>query len=133
MTSEELGALGLSAWENFCPGNKVWLMGRVSNSFGVYVIRRNVVFQRTRGASDIVYVGSATNKRGLKGRISQYFSPGPTQSTNKRILALVSDSQHHQIAWVETETKARAVALEQELIDRYVTDHGQRPPENLKG
>ncbi len=83
--------------------------------------------------SDILYIGCATYATGLRGRISQYFSPGPTQSTNKRILALVRNSPDYYISWVETETKGQAKSLEQDLLDRYIADHGERPPENLRG
>jgi hypothetical protein len=80
-----------------------------------------------------VYIGSACNQNGLRGRISQYFSPGPTPITNRRILALIGESADYEIGWLAVAVKSRAVGLEQELLERYFTDHGERPPQNLKG
>src|SRR5690242_1787748 len=70
---------------------------------------------------------------GLRGRINQYYSPGPPQPTNKRIIALVGESYGYEIGWVEVPAKFDAVALEQRLLERYAAlDCGDRPPQNLK-
>ena len=133
MDSQQLRALGFMTWQAFHPDHKRQLASCLPSCFGVYVIRRGTTVQRGRGMSDILYIGCATYATGLRGRISQYFSPGPTQSTNKRILALVRNSPDYYISWVETETKGQAKSLEQDLLDRYIADHGERPPENLRG
>lgn len=132
MDSAVLSQMGFSEWRPFNRQNKKELVSAVPQSVGVYAIRRDSPFTPLRGSSDILYVGSATNQKGLRGRISQYFSPGPTQWTNKRILALVSDSTSYQISWILTETIARAKALEQELLEEYLGEHGELPPENLR-
>jgi hypothetical protein len=77
--------------------------------------------------------GSACNQNGLRGRISQYFSPGPTQITNKRILALVAEADHYEIGWCAVAAKSRAVGLEQELLERYFTDHGKDHRKTSRG
>jgi hypothetical protein len=112
---------------------KAELLRKVPSQFGVYVVRATKAVKRIRGESDIVYIGSACNQNGLRGRISQYFSPGPTQITNKRILALIEESADYEIGWRPVAAKSRVVELEQELLERYFTDHGERPPQNFKG
>jgi hypothetical protein len=98
----------------------------------VYVIRRRQSYQRRLGESDICYVGSAVNQQGLKMRIRQYFHPGPTQLTNKRILALVGDSSEFELAFVEGESMPQAKMLEATILDNYERDHAQLPPENKR-
>lgn len=132
MTSEDLSSAGFSDWLPFNCRTKKELLRSVPKTFGVYVIRRDKPFSRVRGTSDILYIGSAANQQGLHGRTGQYFSPGPTQWTNKRILALVGDSTNFQIAWLEAETIAKAKSLEQELLELYLGEHGELPPENLR-
>jgi hypothetical protein len=88
---------------------------------------------RIRGESDIIYVGSACNQNGLKGRLRQYFSPGPTQFTNIRIMALVGDSEEYDVGWCKVAAKSDAVWLEQSLLERYFEHHSEKPPENKKG
>jgi len=112
---------------------KVELLRKVPSEFGVYVVRATDELKRIRGESDIVYIGSAGNQNGLRGGISQYFSPGPTQITNRRILALIGASADYEIGWLAVAAKSRAVGLEQELLERYFTDYGERSPQNLKG
>ena len=132
MNSEDLSKTGFSEWQPFNRQTKKELLRSVPKSFGIYAIRRDRPFSRVRGASDILYIGSAANQKGLRGRIRQYFSPGPTQWTNKRILALVADASNYQISWLQTDSIAKAKALEQELFDRYEQEHGDLPPENLR-
>ena len=120
-------------WMAFNRRGKDELLTKISSEFGVYVVRSLTSLRRRVGESDIVYIGSACNQNGLRGRIAQYFSPGPTQITNKRILALVGDSGDYEIGWSVAASKSRAVGLEQELLERLFSDHGERPPQNLKG
>ena len=133
MTTEDLKAKGFVSWSKFNSVRKAELLLRLPRKFGVYVIRANKPVKRARGESDIVYFGSACNQNGLRGRINQYFSPGPTQPTNKRIIALVGESDDYEIGWFQVPAKSDAVALEQRLLERYIADHGERPPQNLKG
>jgi hypothetical protein len=98
----------------------------------VYVIRRRQDYQRRVGESDILYVGSAVNQQGLKIRIRQYFHPGPTQRTNKRILALIADSAEFELAYVEAKSIPEAKTLEATILDNYERDHAELPPENKR-
>ena len=114
----------------FSPSVRARLLAILPDNYGVYAIRRDTPLPRVQGSSDIVYIGSATNQKGLKNRIGQYFSPGPTQSTNKRILALITRPQGYEIGWVVMPTITEAKAFEQELLDGYLRDHSELPPEN---
>lgn len=133
MTTSDLQKEGFVAWMAFNGSEKAELLRKVPSQFGVYVVRATKAVKRIRGESDVVYIGSACNQNGLRGRISQYFSPGPTQITNRRILGLVGESADYEIGWLAVAAKSRAVGLEQELLERYFTDHGERPPQNFKG
>ena len=64
---------------------------------------------------------------------SKYYSPGPSQLTNRRIMALVAESEAYEIGWCEVVAKSDAVGLEQRLLERYFEQHGERPPQNMKG
>jgi excinuclease UvrABC nuclease subunit len=89
-------------------------------------------YQRAVGSSDVLYVGSATNAQGLKTRLRQYFHPGPTQRTNKRIMALVADCTDFEVAFVETKSIPDAKMLEATILEKYERDHGELPPQNLR-
>jgi hypothetical protein len=109
VTTDKLHAEGFVFWIAFNRLGKAELLRYVPSQFGVYVVRATKTVKRIRGESDIMYIGSACNQNGLRGRISQYFSPGLTQITNKRILALVAEADHYKIGWLATATKFRAV------------------------
>lgn len=133
MTTSDLEKEGFVAWMAFNRLGKAELLRKVPSQFGVYVVRATKEIKRIRGESDIVYIGSACNQNHLRGRISQYFSPGPTQITNRRMLTLIGESTEFEIGWLAVAIKSRAVGLEQEFLERYFTDHGERPPQNFKG
>ena len=97
MTTQDLQVNGFAHWGRFNRRAKAELLKRVPRAFGVYIIRKTEPVKRSRGESDIVYVGSACNQNGLRGRINQYYSPGPTQFTNRRILELVGESDDYEI------------------------------------
>jgi excinuclease UvrABC nuclease subunit len=132
LKSHDLTRAGFCNWRAFNPRGRKELLRDAPKSFGVYAIRRDTDFSRIRSASDIVYIGSATNQDGLWRRIGQFFSPGHLQSTNKRILALIGETVNYQIAWLLTDTKAKAKALESELLEHYEQEHGELPPENKR-
>ena len=82
MDSTALKAHGISTWAAFVHLTERELLATLPTSAGVYVILLAQSEQRRRGASDIAYIGRAGNQNGLRGRVRQYFHPGPTQSTN---------------------------------------------------
>jgi hypothetical protein len=124
--------LGFVDWQKINRASENDLLRRLPRSHGAYVMRRNAAYARVCDISDILYVGSATNGNGLKGRIRQYFHPGPTQRTNRRILALVGDSDCYEISWKQTESIGEARQLEQDILDTYLANHRELPPENRK-
>ena len=115
---------GISGWY---PLNKDSLK-HAPISHGIYVFRiaQGKCFGRFKGESDILYIGSAEGSRGLKGRLPQYFSPGRTQWTNTRILAMTK-KYPMEVAWCPS---AEPRNLELELLRRYFEDHDELPPFN---
>jgi hypothetical protein len=70
------------------------------------------------------------NQQGLKMRIGQYLQSGPTQRTNKRILALLADSSEFEFAYIEAKSIPEAKMLEATILDKFERDHAELPPEN---
>jgi hypothetical protein len=130
MNSADLSSAGFRQWTRFNRSSEKQLLLIAPQQEGVYAIRRRTPFQRRRGTSDIVYVGSAVNRvGGLQTRCRQYFHPGPTQHTNKRILALCGDCDDFEIAFFIVKP---AKGMESDLLNRYEVEHGELPPENRR-
>jgi excinuclease UvrABC nuclease subunit len=132
MNSVDLSAAGFSEWYTFSRATEKSLLRHAPSSPGAYVLRRRQSYPRRIGASDITYIGSAANADGLRGRLRQYFHPGPTQSTNKRILELCGESDQYEVAFTISDSRARAKAVEANLLEHYVAEHGELPPENRR-
>jgi len=132
MKSSDLSSYGFGPWLPFSKVGKSRLIASLPDGPGVYVLRSCHEFTRKKGSSDILYFGKGTNERGIKHRIRQYFSPGPTQRTNIRILDLVGDSSDYELAFVETTSIPEATMLEATLLDKYESEHGELPPENKR-
>src|SRR2546426_6740882 len=82
MDSASLQYRGIGSWVAFACTTEREVLAGLPTSPGVYVMLLGELEQRRRGSSDIAYIGRATNQNGLRGRVRQYFHPGPTQSTN---------------------------------------------------
>ena len=132
MRSTDLSGHGFGTWFPFSKAGKFALIASLPAAPGVYAIRCCREFTRNRGSSDILYFGSATNAQGIKNRIRQYFSPGPTQRTNIRILALIGDCDDYELAFVVTMSIPEAKMLEATLLEKYEGEHGELPPENKR-
>ncbi len=132
MNSLELASYGLEKWMAFNLINEKNLLANTPPRLGVYAIRRRNPYRLRKGESDLVYIGSAANQQGLSMRLRQYFHPGPTQATNRRILNLVEKSNDFEVAFAVVSSPAKAKALEAELLERYEADHAGLPPENLR-
>lgn len=132
MRSSDLSQQGFGAWSPFNRQAARSLVAKLPAKPGAYVLRCCRDYNRKAGSSDILYIGSATNSEGLKKRLYQYFHPGPTQHTNKRILALVADCADFEVAFIETKSIPEAKALEATLLEKYEIDHGELPPENKR-
>jgi excinuclease UvrABC nuclease subunit len=131
MRSADLATDGFGGWSRFNLQEERNLSRTLPASYGVYAIRNRNDYQRLRGQSDIYYIGCATNAKGLRNRINQMFHPGPTQSTNKRILKELNKTSTLEISYFETST-AMARMLEAALLERYESDHGELPPGNRR-
>ncbi len=130
MDSQSLTAEGFSVWLPFNTASCDAMLAAAPTEVGVYVIRRNTPFPRIRDESDILYIGSATNRDGLRMRLRHYFHPGPTQWTNQRLLARCGDSSDYDISFVTCANEDAALELEIGLLTRYRGDHLELPPEN---
>lgn len=133
MDSTALGVHGISNWAAFGQLVDRQLLASLPTSPGVYAILFAQPEPRRRGSSDIAYIGRAVNQNGLRGRVRQYFHPGPTQSTNiamrQRICA---PGCTLRLGFVATNTAARARRLESDLLLRFEEEHGELPPYNLQ-
>jgi excinuclease UvrABC nuclease subunit len=132
MRSPDLASYGFGTWSPFSKAGKSALINSLPVRPGVYAIRCCREFTRKNGSSDILYLGSATNAQGVRHRIRQYFSPGPTQRTNIRILALIGDCDDYELAFVVTKSIPEAKMLEATLLEKYEGEHGELPPENKR-
>ena len=132
MNSNDLAKKGFQIWYRFSKETEQSLISILPISTGVYVIRREHPFGRLFGQSDIFYIGSATNIRGLKGRIRQYFHPGPSQKTNQRILALLESLNDLELSFLECFSPIEAKNLEKILLYLYEDEHGELPPLNRR-
>ena len=132
MDSNSLGQKGFERWQDFSLKAEATLTTGLPASNGVYVIKNDTSFGRFVGESDIIYIGSANNENGLRGKILQYFKPGPTQSTNKRINGILHLRPGLKISYVLKPSTDDANALESSLLKEYDRQHGELPPANRK-
>lgn len=105
------------------------VLENMPNTPGVYAIRGP---RRRAYPSDIIYIGSAANARGLHGRIHQYFHPGSGQRTARRIHQRITTEQDLEISYSTTDTWADAKCLEAQLLYRFETSFGCLPEENKR-
>jgi hypothetical protein len=133
LDSSDLDDAGFSTWSPFHSGSERGLLTILPLSFGVYAVRCQDWHQTVKGRSDLDYIGSAANQQGLRNRIRQYFHPGPTQSTDQRVIGHVSQSARHEIAFEVCEPQDAAKTLELALLRQYELVHGELPPVNRRG
>lgn len=132
MRSSNLSKYGFGAWLPFNRKGERALLSLLPREPGVYALKFCRDYPRRIGNSDLLYIGVATNNEGIRKRLYQYFHPGPTQRTNKRILALVADNEDFEVAFAIARSVPEAKMLEATLLENYETDHGELPPENKR-
>ena len=132
MKSIDLSNEGFVSWNKFSLKNEISLKRLLSKEPGVYIIKTSNLFGRFVGQSDIVYIGSATNIRGLRGRIQQHYHPGPTQSTNLRINSMMQSRDDLFLASAICLTTREAKEREKHLLALYEVDHSELPPLNRR-
>ena len=101
------------------------------NQQGTYVIRKGggQRFNRLQGETDIMYIGSATGKGGLKTRLRWYLHPGSRQPTNLRIHQMIT-KYSLEVAWCPNDEPEN---FEYRLLNQYDQDHDELPPLNRAG
>src|SRR5437870_5447990 len=103
MNSAGLLHRGFSAWLRFNRANERQILEAAPTEPGVYCIRCTAeVFSFNKGQSDILYIGSAANRGGIRTRLRQYLHPGHAQRTNLRMLARCGESDDYQVAFTVT-------------------------------
>src|ERR1035437_536865 len=132
MQSSDLTKYGFGNWLAFNWTNESSFLSQLPSQPGAYAIRRDKPYQRRIGSSHILYFGSATNTKGLKYRLYQYFHPGHLQRTNIRILNLGGDSRDFEVSVALTDSIPDAKFLESTLLAEYEAEHGELPPENKR-
>lgn len=130
MKSSDLKDRGFGAWCTFVLEVEHQLLGDLPTATGVYSMRFPTEQARLRGTSDIAYIGKATNQKGLRGRVRQYFHPGWRQSTNLAMKARLVEGMLLEFAYTVTAGVGDAVSLESELLLAFEGEHGERPPFN---
>lgn len=95
---------------------------------GIYIIRmaNGQRFGRLNGESDILYIGCTRCRGGLRQRLFQYFHPGSTQWTNRRINEIMK-KYPIEVAWHPCQNPQN---LEHSLLKKYLEDHDELPPFN---
>lgn len=132
MRCADLAHWNFSGWAPFNRGHRSLIIDNLPSIPGVYVVGARTASPMKRGRSDLVYVGSAANQDGLRLRIRQYYHPGPSQVTNKRILSLITASDDHFLSYLTAPSGEVAKKWETAILNRFYQEHGQLPPENKR-
>ncbi len=153
MDSQDLRGEGLDGWYPFnhpqfpCAssytfggtllddsGYYPWLLARIPARPGVYLVRALEPIGRWLGFSDILYVGRATGRRGLRGRLAGYVRSRLWQGRSPIWDAweMMSGYEAFEIGWFVTQIQAEATWLERELMARYERALGELPPLNSR-
>ena len=128
MNSTSLSQTGFTRWMAFKPDSEGVLLSALPATPGVFVLRRRRPCVHLRRQSDIAYIGVGANRNGLRARIQQCFHPGPTQTTNQRILAAIGESDGYEVGWRECSDEGAAQKTKHDLLDWYQRDYGELPP-----
>lgn len=137
MESRILDVSGFSQLPDY---NKDWedLKKSLQPNFGVYVIKYETPFGRFNGdKSDIVYIGSAAGKGGLKQRISPYLkSPNKIpkiQKTNRRISMMINKEPKKFKIWSKICKKSKnSTDTERKMLEKYFKCYKELPPQNRR-
>jgi hypothetical protein len=131
MDSASLQTCGVGSWMAFTCDTEPSVLANLPSGVGVYVVLLGEQAACRRGASDIAYIGKATNRGGLRGRVRQYFHPGPTQSTNIAMRSRLNARRCAlRIGFTVSDSGPAARRLESDLLIAFEKEHGQLPPYN---
>jgi len=125
MNSITLLNLGFCEWKSLenaiksAPENK-----------GVYAFRSSTSIPLTIGLSDIMYIGRAqSDSKGshtIKHSLREYKHPGHSQKTKIRV-GQKALAERWQVSWMLADAPKQ---MECDLLQRFVCEHGEKPPEN---
>ena len=78
--------------------------------------------------SEVIYIGCAANARGLRGRILQYFRPGPSQHTNHRVRNFIGSSGNAYLLFYRSAASSQqARTLEYQILTDFVHQNRRLP------
>ena len=133
MDGKSLQVSGVGSWFEFSRAAERDLLRVLPESPGIYVVLFPLPQPRALGLSDIAYIGKATNQKGLRGRVRQYYHPGPTQSTNIAMNGRICQPGCQlRLGFAICSTGPVARRLESDLLIDFERLHGERPPFNLR-
>ena len=84
--------------------------------------------KRTKGESDILYIGSTVTESSLRNRLEYFFKPRKKSSTENRINSYLWKNQIELTYIIET----KPGEIEQQLLKQYEKEHSELPPFNPK-
>ena len=123
MNSEQLSVEGFHDWVPFSADAEGRVLEQMPLERGVFVVRRTTPCNRSRGASDLIYIGVGANQQGdLRMRIQQIYHPGHNQTLNQRLNDLM-ESNDFQLGFAITPDREEAEALKRRLLERYRDEH----------
>jgi hypothetical protein len=140
---------GFSGWLDFhafvaarAAGRAAWAVCAPPNNPGVYIFA-TVPLPRSRGISDIFYIGKADNLRNRIGKhlyrvarsaqSPEYGWVGSERSPEQGVATLVEQAQPIELGWIVTPTIEDALRTEHELLGAYRDEHDELPPNNRIG
>lgn len=127
MEKRELEAIGFVGWEPFSLQNEKQLLQSLPAVFAVYSIVFTERCARENSCSDIAYIGKATNQKGLRHRIRQYFHPGHSNRTNIRLKEHMKSNLLMSLGYLVCQSSEQASHIESDLLLRYEKEHKELP------
>lgn len=128
MKYSDLTSRGFGALVSFTASAEKTVLTSLPALLGVYVVVLPQCAACQRGESDIAYIGKSTNANGIRGRVRQYYHPGPTQSTNITMNArLLEQGCSLRLGFITASSKAVTQRLESDLLPEFESQHNQFP------
>ena len=87
--------LNFPPYQSVSPETAKSFISAVKKDSGVFVVKKT-------GLNEIIHIGVGNGAKGLKERIRQIFSPGCSQSTNKKLHELLNDQGSIDITFAYT-------------------------------
>lgn len=107
-----------------------WRQALPKRSFGVFVVLRPIPEPLTRGESDVLYIGGAFGRGGVRGRLEEYLVENrfPKGSPGwKRAEAFCGCASECSVSYFPMEERKAAITYRDELVRQFEGQHGERP------